>query len=51
VESWVPAMPRQEIYLAVLDEQASLPAAEGMWDQATGSRGEALRDPLLVRHP
>jgi len=24
VESWVPAMPRQEIYLAALDEQASL---------------------------
>ncbi|HVH86067.1 MAG TPA: hypothetical protein VM912_05030, partial [Terriglobales bacterium] len=27
VESWVPAMPRQEIYLAVLDEQASLALA------------------------
>lgn len=28
VESWVPAMPRQEIYLAALDEQASLAFAD-----------------------
>ncbi|MGC2636566.1 MAG: hypothetical protein WA294_05270 [Acidobacteriaceae bacterium] len=27
VESWIPAMPRQEIYLAALDEQASLAIA------------------------
>jgi glycogen debranching enzyme len=28
VESWVPAMPHQEIYLAALDEQASIAMAE-----------------------
>ena len=36
VESWIPAMPRQEIYLAALDEQASLAAAA-----LAGSAGHA----------
>jgi glycogen debranching enzyme len=50
VESWVPSMPQQEIYLAVLDEQASLAFAhlahamgeENLATQAT-QRAENIR--------
>jgi glycogen debranching enzyme len=48
VESWVPSMPRQEIYLAVLDEQASLAFANlarvtGHGDLAAGAEIRATR--------
>lgn len=48
VESWVPSMPRQEIYLAVLDEQASLAFANlarvtGHIDQAAEAEARAAR--------
>jgi glycogen debranching enzyme len=39
VESWVPALPHQEIYLAALDEQASLAFAD--LAQATGHNDSA----------
>jgi glycogen debranching enzyme len=41
VESWVPAMPHQEIYLAALDEQASLAFAD--LAQAAGHQDSAER--------
>ena len=48
VESWAPSMPRQEIYLAVLDEQASmafanLARATGHSDLATDAETRAAR--------
>ncbi len=48
VESWVPTMPRQEIYLAVLDEQASLAFANlarvtGHTDLATEAQARAAQ--------
>jgi glycogen debranching enzyme len=48
VESWVPSMPRQEIYLAVLDEQASLAFANlaratGHNDLAADAESRAAR--------
>jgi glycogen debranching enzyme len=48
VESWVPSMPRQEIYLAALDEQASLAfahlaSAAGHADLATAASQRAQR--------
>jgi len=48
VESWVPTMPHQEIYLAALDEQASLAFAElartsGHADVADAARQRAAR--------
>jgi glycogen debranching enzyme len=48
VESWIPTMPHQEIYLAVLDEQASLAFADlaratGHDDLATEAQGRARR--------
>jgi glycogen debranching enzyme len=48
VESWVPNMPQQEIYLAALDEQASLAIANlaratGHNDVATDAKARAAR--------
>ena len=48
VESWIPSMPRQEIYLATLDEQASLAfahlaAAAGHVDLASAASQRAQR--------
>jgi glycogen debranching enzyme len=48
VESWIPAMPRQEIYLAVLDEQASLAfahlaASAGHPDLAAQAQARAVK--------
>jgi glycogen debranching enzyme len=48
VESWVPAMPRQEIYLAALDEQASLAFASlaratGHDEEAAGAQARAAK--------
>jgi glycogen debranching enzyme len=53
VESWVPAMPRQEIYLAVLDEQASLAFANlahaaGHNDLAAAAEARAARLSALI---
>jgi glycogen debranching enzyme len=51
VESWVPSMPQQELYLAVLDEQASLAFANIAQStdhhdiaQIAAQRAEKLRD-------
>lgn len=48
VESWIPAMPKQEIYLAALDEQASaafanLSRATGHNEQASQAEARAAR--------
>lgn len=53
VESWVPAMPRQEIYLAALDEQgslafASLAHATGHTDLAAKADARAARIRALI---
>ena len=43
VESWVPKMPHQEIYLAALDEQASLAFAAWLGRPGTAIRPEGRR--------
>ncbi|HEY6447614.1 MAG TPA: hypothetical protein VIY53_14225 [Acidobacteriaceae bacterium] len=53
VESWIPSMPRQEIYLAALDEQASLAfahlaSAAGHADLATAASQRAQRIVPLI---
>jgi glycogen debranching enzyme len=53
VESWVPSMPRQEIYLAALDEQASLAfahlaGAAGHADLASAASQRAQRIAPLI---
>ncbi|MHB1020828.1 MAG: amylo-alpha-1,6-glucosidase [Acidobacteriaceae bacterium] len=45
VESWIPSMPHQEIYVAVLDEQASLAFA----DLARATGHKALAASALIR--
>ena len=55
VESWIPSMPRQELYLAALDEQASLAFAQlasaiGHPDLATAASERAQRiAPVIER--
>jgi glycogen debranching enzyme len=53
VESWVPSMPKQEIYLAVLDEQASIAFANlarttGHGDLAAEADARATRIRTLI---
>jgi len=48
VESWVPSMPRQEIYLAALDEQASLAFAN--LARATGHNDLASQADARATH-
>lgn len=48
VESWVPSMPHQEIYMAVLDEQASLAFAD--LARATGHDDLAVNATLRAAH-
>lgn len=55
VESWVPQMPAQEIYLAALDEQASLAFADlaqsaGHMDLAQAARDRAARVHEAIEH-
>ena len=55
VESWVPSMPRQEIYLATLDEQASLAfallaTAAGHADLASAASQRAQRIAPTIEH-
>ncbi|HZP07239.1 MAG TPA: hypothetical protein VFB43_20235 [Terracidiphilus sp.] len=55
VESWVPSMPHQEIYLAALDEQAStafadLARSSGHADLADGATKRATRLRLAIEH-